>query len=93
MPSGYELQATIWKALKTHSKTIHTTLEKYNKATLLLDPPAAQLEWKQLIFVSEFKLLKPLQSHKDITMELWAVPANHEVTMKYFKILRAHEKI
>jgi hypothetical protein len=44
-------------------------------------------------FVSEFELLKLSQSHKDITMEPWAVPANREVTTKYFKILRVHEEI
>jgi len=61
-----------------------------------MTPPAPLLDWKQLMdysFVSEFKLLKHSQLHQDITHEPWAVPANRELTTKYFKVMRAHGEI
>jgi hypothetical protein len=93
---GYKLRETVWRALKTRGKAIRSALDKYNRIAPLMEPPAPQLDWNQLMdytFVSEFELLKYSQSHKDVTTEPWSLPSNREMTTKYFKILRAKEEI
>lgn len=61
-----------------------------------MDPPAPLLTWKQIVdysFISEFELLKHSSSYRDITVELWAVPGNREMTTKHFKVIGAYKEI
>lgn len=61
-----------------------------------MNPPAPQLQWKQLMeytFISEFELLKHAHSHQNISVEPWAIPLNREMAIKHHKIKRAYEEI
>jgi hypothetical protein len=71
-------------------------MEKYNTLALHMVPPAPILHWKQIVdygFLSEFELLKHPYSHQDISEEPWAIPANREIAVKYFKIIGARTEI
>ncbi|KAG2336948.1 hypothetical protein BDR05DRAFT_895987, partial [Suillus weaverae] len=69
-------------------------LSHYNVQAAALTPPHLSLSWKDITeytFLGEFDLL--CQSHADIHELDWAKPAHREVTVKYFKLHRAHEEI
>ncbi|OCH88551.1 hypothetical protein OBBRIDRAFT_734191 [Obba rivulosa] len=95
---GYKMRTSIWKALKTCGKAIHSALKKYNTLARQMDPPAPTLEWKDVLnytFVSEFDLLR--HSHSSSTSEVgtrpWAVPFNREIAAKYWKIRGAYDEL
>ncbi|KAH7920575.1 hypothetical protein BV22DRAFT_985142, partial [Leucogyrophana mollusca] len=57
-------------------------------------PPRPTISWKEIAdytFLGEFDLLR--QSHSDPRCEDWTKPAQHEATIKYFKLQCAREEI
>ena len=73
------MRTSIWKALKRHSAAIRTAIDKYNKLTMQMRPPALMLDWKNIInytFVSEFKILWHTYSCADIASCPWIALAN-----------------
>jgi hypothetical protein len=91
---GYKMRKHISKAIAKRSSAIRTALEKYNKLAPLQIPPRPILQFSDVAsysWLSDFDLLK--FSRTDIMQKPWSVPANREVSNKYFKVLRAHEEI
>ena len=69
-------------------------LDCYNNLTPHQKLPCPKLEYSDVISYStlgNFSLLKV--SHADVLMKPWAQPANHEMAMKYFKVLQSKEEI
>jgi hypothetical protein len=84
----------ISKAIIRCSAAIHLALATYNQLAPLQNPPRPILQFSDIAsytFLSDFELLK--YSRHDILSKSWTLAANHEVTIKYFKILCAHEEI
>jgi hypothetical protein len=91
---GYKMWKHISKAIARRSSAIRTALEKYNELAPLQKPPRPTLEYSDVASYSllgDFDLLK--HSHTAIMKKPWSVPANREVTNKYFKVLCAQEEI
>ncbi|KAF9471146.1 hypothetical protein BDN70DRAFT_763402, partial [Pholiota conissans] len=58
--TGYSMQKHITNTLKARSQAIHTCLDKFNLATLALNPPRPTLDWDEVMaytFLSDFNLL------------------------------------
>ena len=73
---GYAMRKHIGKALQARSPAICTVLERYNTATLALNPPHRTLQWKEVVeytFLADFNLLR--DAHQDISQRIWATPA------------------
>jgi hypothetical protein len=84
----------ISKVLTRRSAAIHTALDRYNKLAPRQKPPRPKLEYSEVIGYSalgEFSLLKI--SRSDVLLKPWAQPANREMLIKYFKVLRSKEEI
>jgi hypothetical protein len=84
----------ISKALTHCSAAIRTALGHYNKLAPRQKPPCPKLEYSDVIGYStlgEFSLLKT--SHPDVLTKPWAQPANREMSMTYFKVVRSKEEI
>ncbi|KAF8513285.1 hypothetical protein JB92DRAFT_228676 [Gautieria morchelliformis] len=94
MGTCYKLQKHISKAIMRRSAALHATLDKYNLLAPKQDPPRPQLEYRDIAgygMLADFELLK--HSRHDIMEKPWSIAANHLVTSKYFKIIRANEEI
>ncbi|KAF8129932.1 hypothetical protein EV363DRAFT_1168096 [Boletus edulis] len=92
--TGYKMRKHISKALTRRSATIRTALDHYNKLAPRQKPPRPKLEYSEVIGYSvlgDFFLLKA--SRADVLTKPWAQPANREMAMKYFKVLRSKEEI
>jgi hypothetical protein len=69
-------------------------LDCYNKLAPRQKPPYPKLKYFDVIGYStlrEFSLLKT--SHPDMLTKPWAQPANHEMSMTYFKVIQSKEEI
>lgn len=69
-------------------------MEKYNKLAPLQNPPRPVLDYSEVVgyaSLGEFSLLK--YSRHDILAKPWSIPANREMAMKYFKLVRSREEI
>ena len=91
---AYKLQTQISKQLQRRSETIKNSLKKYNKQALLMNPPQATLEWRDVLeyaFLAEFDLLR--FSQEDIRDKQWAKPGVREATVKYFQVKCAYSEI
>ncbi|KAF8126588.1 hypothetical protein EV363DRAFT_1401744 [Boletus edulis] len=92
--TGYKMRRHISKALTRRSAAIRTALDRYNKLAPRQKPPRPKLEYSEVIGYSalgEFSLLKI--SRSDVLSKPWAQPANREMLIKYFKVLRSKEEI
>ncbi|KAI6096637.1 hypothetical protein F5141DRAFT_1011890, partial [Pisolithus sp. B1] len=92
--TGYKLHQQISKGLQWRSEVIRKAITQYNFQAGRLDPPWPPISWKdiaQYSFLGEFDLLQHAQD--DIQRCLWAKPAVHEATTKFFKLCRAMEEI
>ncbi|KAF8427609.1 hypothetical protein L210DRAFT_3419850 [Boletus edulis BED1] len=92
--TGYKMRKHISKALTRRSATIRTALNRYNKLAPRQKPPRPKLKYSEVIGYSvlgDFSLLKA--SRADVLTKPWAQPANREMAMKYFKVLRSKEEI
>ncbi|KIK80155.1 hypothetical protein PAXRUDRAFT_159398 [Paxillus rubicundulus Ve08.2h10] len=89
----YKMQKHISKAITRCLAVIRTALERYDK----LAPsqcPLLKLDYSEVIRYStlgEFLLLK--HSRYRILEKPWTQPANHNMAIKYFKILHSQEEI
>ncbi|OSD06272.1 hypothetical protein PYCCODRAFT_1344244, partial [Trametes coccinea BRFM310] len=93
---GYKMRTSIWRGLKARSKAICAALKRYNKLAAEMQPPAPQLQWKDVFnytFLSEFDLLRNTYRHRDVMSAPWTIPRNREVAAKYFKILSAEAEL
>lgn len=84
----------IGKALQARSPAIRTALERYNTATLALNPPRRTLQWKEVVeyaFLADFDLLR--DARQNISHRVWATPAGRLAMDHYFKICHAKEEI
>jgi hypothetical protein len=84
----------ISKAITRRSAAIRTALEKYNKLAPLQNPPRPVLDYSEVVgyaSLGEFSLLK--YSRHDILAKPWSIPANREMAVKYFKLVRSCEEI
>ncbi|EJD46305.1 hypothetical protein AURDEDRAFT_124089 [Auricularia subglabra TFB-10046 SS5] len=93
--TGYKLREAIGKGLKSRSQAIRTAVTQYNELAVLLNPPAATvnfttlMEWTEL---QEFELLRRSRAG-DVRERAWAQPANRLITSKHYKVLRADEEL
>ncbi|KAG1752328.1 uncharacterized protein EDB91DRAFT_1243104 [Suillus paluster] len=77
-----------------HLLDLKITLEKYNRLAPLQNPPCPVLDYSKIVgyaSLGEFSLLKHLRH--DILTKPWTVSTNHEMAVKYFKLVRSHEEI
>jgi hypothetical protein len=84
----------ISKAIVPRSSAIRMALDRYNKLAPLQIPPQPILEYAEVVgyaALGEFMLLK--HSRHDLLTKPWAIPENHEMAAKFFKLLRSHEEI
>ncbi|KAI5992332.1 hypothetical protein EDC04DRAFT_2587029 [Pisolithus marmoratus] len=85
--TGYKMHKHIPKAISRHSTANCTTLEHYSRLAPHQCPPCPRLDYADVISYSllgEFSLLK--HSHYKVLEKLWALPDNHEMMMKYYKL-------
>ncbi|KZP09666.1 hypothetical protein FIBSPDRAFT_914038 [Athelia psychrophila] len=91
---GYKMRKHIGKALQSCSAAIGATIERYNTAARVLNPPREPIEDGDVFeatFLSEFDLLR--DTCEDIRQRLWATPAGRLAMDQHFKIICAHEEI
>ena len=91
---GYKLRRQISKALQRRSEAIRKAITRYNIQAAALNPPRPSISWKditQYTFLGEFDLLR--HTRDDIRERVWARPAIHDATAKFFKLSRAKEEI
>jgi hypothetical protein len=84
----------IANALKTRSRAIRTSLNRYNIAATALVPPQQLLDWEQVVeyaFLSDFDLL--WDTWQDICSRPWATPAARFAMDQCFKLHHAKEEI
>ncbi|KAF8215731.1 hypothetical protein K438DRAFT_1560255, partial [Mycena galopus ATCC 62051] len=90
----YKLRDHIAKALKARSKAIRNTLNQYNTAAEVLDPPGCLLTWAEVVdytFLSDFNILRNPDTTSSI--RAWATPAARQLLDSYYKLERAREEI
>ncbi|KAF8164444.1 hypothetical protein K438DRAFT_2067078 [Mycena galopus ATCC 62051] len=76
------------------SKAIWNTLNWYNTAAEVLDPPGRLLTWAEVVdytFLSNFDILQNPDTTSSICA--WATPAAHQLLDSYYKLERAREEI
>jgi len=91
---GYKLRQHISKAIACQSASLCTTLDRYNKLAPQQDPPRLLLEYSDIIsysWLGDFNLLKC--SWSDVMSKPWAMHANRDVAVKYFKVIHTWEEI
>ncbi|KAI5998436.1 hypothetical protein EDC04DRAFT_2612450 [Pisolithus marmoratus] len=84
---GYKMHKHISKAISRHSTAICTALEHYNRLAPHQHLPHPRLDYADVIgysLLGEFSLLK--HSHYEVLEKLWALPDNHEMMTKYYKL-------
>ncbi|KAJ7816682.1 hypothetical protein B0H14DRAFT_3475139 [Mycena olivaceomarginata] len=92
--TGYKMRKHIAKALQARSKAVRNTIDRYNSAASLLNPPMAHLTWEQVVkyaFLADFDILRDTRA--EIQSRPWTRPAYRLAMDRYFKILRAREEI
>ncbi|KAG2121463.1 hypothetical protein DEU56DRAFT_746660, partial [Suillus clintonianus] len=92
--TGYKLRKQISKAIMKCSGAIRSALDKYNKLALPQNPQRPTLQYSEVmscVALGEFEILKC--SRHDILAKPWSKGIHHEMTNKYFKIIRAQEEI
>ncbi|KAJ7826212.1 hypothetical protein B0H14DRAFT_2368292, partial [Mycena olivaceomarginata] len=92
--TGYKMRKHIAKVLQARSKAVRNTIDRYNSAASLLDPPMAHLTWEQVVeyaFLADFDILRDTRA--EIQSRPWTRPAYRLAMNRYFKILRAREEI
>ncbi|KAJ2929278.1 hypothetical protein H1R20_g7813, partial [Candolleomyces eurysporus] len=90
---GYKARVTLAKAMRTRSRAIQTTINKYNRTVVALGR-SDTLDFAraaQYNFIEEFELLK--HSHADLTNVRWKEPRIREAMKRHQRIKRAHEEI
>ncbi|KAJ7788156.1 hypothetical protein B0H14DRAFT_3504535 [Mycena olivaceomarginata] len=91
---GYKMRKHIAKALQARSKAMKNTIDRYNDAAIILEPPMPRLTWEQVVeyaFLVDFDIL--WDTHLDVQSKPWTRPAYRLAMDRYFKILRAREEI
>lgn len=82
---SYKMCKHISKVIMCRSAAICMALDHYNNLAPCQKPPCPKLEYSDGIgyrILGKFMFMKP-----------WAQPANHEMSMKYFKVLWSKEEI
>ncbi|EJD45903.1 hypothetical protein AURDEDRAFT_63834 [Auricularia subglabra TFB-10046 SS5] len=83
------------KGLKSRSQAIRTAVTRYNELAVLLNPPAATVDFATLMEwteIQEFELLRRSRTG-DVREKAWAQPANRLIASKYYKLLQADEEL
>ncbi|EJD44351.1 hypothetical protein AURDEDRAFT_65395 [Auricularia subglabra TFB-10046 SS5] len=83
------------KGLKSRSQAIRTAVTRYNELAVLLNPPAATVNYSTLMEwteIQEFELLRRSRTG-DVREKAWAQPANRLIASKHYKCLRADEEL
>ncbi|KAI6006140.1 hypothetical protein EDC04DRAFT_2550530, partial [Pisolithus marmoratus] len=73
---------------------VQNALERYNKLAMKQSPPQPMLQYSDVLSyttLGDFDLLK--HSWHAILARLWSNTMHHQMAIKYFKLLRAHEEI
>jgi hypothetical protein len=84
----------IAKALQARLKAVRNTIDRYNAAASVLDPPMPPLTWDQVVeyaFLADFDILRDTRA--EVQSRPWTRPAYRLAMDRYFKILRAKEEI
>ncbi|KAJ7807675.1 hypothetical protein B0H14DRAFT_3483034 [Mycena olivaceomarginata] len=92
--TGYKMRKHITKALQARSKAVKHTIDNYNAATSLLDPPMPHLTWEQVVeyvFLVDFDILR--DTHTEVQSRSWTCPAYRLAMDCYFKIKRLSVEI
>ncbi|KAJ7831313.1 hypothetical protein B0H14DRAFT_2592757 [Mycena olivaceomarginata] len=92
--TGYKMWKHSAKALQARSKAVKNTINNYNAAAILLDPPMPHLTWEQVVeyaFLADFDILRDTRA--EVQSCPWTRPAYWLAMDRYFKILRAREEI
>ncbi|KAJ7836778.1 hypothetical protein B0H14DRAFT_3460500 [Mycena olivaceomarginata] len=92
--TGYKMRKHIAKALQAGSKAVKNTIDRYNAAASVLDPPMPPLTWDQVVkyaFLADFDILRDTRA--EVQSRPWTRPAYQLAMDRYFKILHAKEEI
>jgi hypothetical protein len=90
------MRRQICKHLSNRSQAIRGAVNAYNKAAKSLSPPHSTITYTNildLMFVSQFDLLRYSRPGDDIRKKPWADTATRILTDKYFEYCRAKEEL